>query len=111
MYLQEILEVAIGMIGVWLVISVATMSVREWFSNILNLRAKELERVIAQMLSDPDLKNQFYEHPLIANLYNTQVNKPGQKPRYPSFIPAQKFAAALFDLVIQAGTEHSLSSK
>ena len=76
MYLQEILEVAIGLVFVWLVISVATMSLQEWFGNILNTRAKELEKAIAQMLSSPNMTSQFYEHPLIANLY-----KPSQKSR------------------------------
>jgi hypothetical protein len=106
MYLQEILEVAIGLVFVWLVISVATMSIHEWFGNILNTRAKELEKAIAQMLSNDDLTRQFYNHPLIANLYRTS-NKPGGKVRLPSYIPANNFGAALFSMVIQAGTDNS----
>ena len=69
MYLQEILEVAVGLVFVWLVISVATMSLQEWLGNALNLRAKEMEKVIAQMLNSDDLTRQFYAHPLIADLY------------------------------------------
>jgi hypothetical protein len=105
MYLQEILEVAIGLIFVWLAISLTTMSLQEWFSNILNLRAKDLEKAIAQMLNSNDLTKQFYEYPLIANLC-ILPKKPGKKPRLPSYIPAQKFSAALFDLVIKAGTDN-----
>lgn len=106
MYLQEILEVAIGLVFVWLVLSVATMSLKEWLGNVLNLRAKEMEKVIAQMLNSDDLTRQFYTHPLIADLYK-QPDKPGKKTRLPSYIPANKFGAALFSLVVQAGTDNS----
>ena len=106
MYLQEILEVAIGLVFVWLVVSVATMSFQEWLSNLLNTRAKEMEKVIAQMLSSPDMTSRFYAHPLIANLYQSST-KTGKKPRLPSYIPADKFGATLFSLVVQAGTDNS----
>jgi hypothetical protein len=106
MYLQEILEVAIGLIFVWLALSFTTMSLQEWISNIVNMRAKDLEKAIAQMLNSPDLTQRFYEYPLIANLY-IQPKKSNQKPRLPSYIPAAKFSAALFELVIQAGTDNS----
>ncbi len=89
MYLQEILEVAIGLVFVWLVLSVATMSLQEWLGNILNSRAKEMEKAIAQMLSSEDLTRQFYEHPLIANLYAAS-QKTGKKARLPSYIPASQ---------------------
>ncbi len=106
MYLQEILEVAIGLVFVWLVVSIGTMSLHEWLGNIANSRAKGLEKAIIQMLSSPDLTRRFYEYPLIANLYQ-QPKKKGQKVRLPSYIPANKFSAALFELIIQAGTENS----
>ncbi|HEY5157283.1 MAG TPA: hypothetical protein VII93_04890, partial [Anaerolineales bacterium] len=80
MYLQEILEVAIGLVFVWLVVSIGTMSLHEWLGNIANSRAKGLEKAIVQMLSSPDLTRRFYEYPLIANLYQ-QPKKKGQKVR------------------------------
>jgi len=106
MYLQEILEVAIGLVFVWLVVSIGTMSLHEWLGNIANSRAKGLEKAIAQMLSNTDLTRRFYEYPLIANLYQ-QPKKKGQKVRLPSYIPTNKFGATLFELIIQAGTENS----
>ena len=106
MYLQEILEVAIGLVFVWLVLSVATMSLQEWLGNIANLRGKEMKKTITQLLSSKDLTQEFYQHPLIASLYTLPKN-PRKKPRYPSYIPAPKFSAAIFDLVIKAGTEDS----
>jgi hypothetical protein len=106
MYLQEILEVGIGLVFVWLVISIGTMSLHEWMSNIANSRARGLERAISQMLSSPEFTRKFYEYPLIANLYQ-QPKKKGLKARLPSYIPAEKFGATLFDLIIQAGADYS----
>jgi hypothetical protein len=45
------------------------------------------------------LADKLYEHPLVASLA-----KPGGKP---SYIPAGKFALALFDVIVTAGTEVS----
>lgn len=106
MYLQEILEVGIGLVFVWLVISVATMSLQEWLGNLLNARANEMEKVIGQMLSSPATTAQFYAHPLISNLYKPP-KKTGDKVRLPSYIPSAKFGAAVFSMVVQAGTDNS----
>jgi hypothetical protein len=106
MYLQEILEVAIGLVLVWLVISVATMSLQEWVANILNSRARGLEKAITQMLSSQDMTRQFYAYPLIANLY-PRPKKKGRKTRLPSYIAATNFSAALVELIVQAGTDNS----
>jgi hypothetical protein len=106
MYLQEILEVAIGLVLVWLVLSIATMSLQEWLGNIVNLRAKDLEKAIIQMLSSTELARRFYEYPLIANLYS-KPDKPGKKGRLPSYIPPGKFGATLFELIVQAGIDNS----
>ena len=80
MYLQEILEVAVGLVFVWLVISIATMSFQEWISTIVNLRAKNLKTAIVQMLASKNLARLFYGYPLIANLY-IRTNKRNKKPR------------------------------
>lgn len=106
MYLQEILEVAIGLIFVWLVLSVGTMSVQEWIGNLLNLRARDMEKAIIRMVGNKDFARRLYEYPLIANL-NPSPKRPGRKGRLPSYIPPEKFAATIFELIVQAGTDNS----
>ncbi len=106
MYLQEILEVGIGLVFMWLVLSIAAMSVQEWIGNIFKWRANTLETTIGQMLGSPNLTQQLYAHPLISSLYPA-AKKPGKKPRHPSYIPANKFALALFDILIKIGVEAS----
>ncbi len=103
MYLQEILEVAIGLVFIWLVLSIAAMTIQEWIENILNGRAKDLENAIREMLNSRELAKNLYEHPLISSLYSAPQN-PRKKPRLPSYIPPNKFASALFELVVKAGS-------
>jgi hypothetical protein len=106
MYLQEILEVVIGLVFLWLVISLATMSFQEWIANAINLRGNTLQKAIAQMLNSKDMLRKFYEYPLIANLYPLP-KKPGRKARLPSHIPADRFSSSMFALIIQAGVDNS----
>jgi hypothetical protein len=99
--LEAILDVAIGMIFMWLILSVATMSVQEWIASYLKWRAKDLETAIRRLLGNNQLwAEQLYAHPLIQGL----SKKLGAKP---SYIPANKFALALADVVLTAGTEQS----
>src|SRR5574342_380419 len=98
--LEAILEVAIGMIFMWLILSIATMSVQEWIASYLRWRSKDLETAIRRLLGDQVWAEQLYMHPLIQGL----SKKMGVRP---SYIPADKFALALYDLVMTAGTEQS----
>jgi len=90
-----------GMIFLWLILSVATMSIQEWIASSLKWRAKDLETAIRRLLGNNQLwAEQFYAHPLIQAL----SKQTGKKP---SYIPANKFALALYDIVMTAGTEQS----
>jgi hypothetical protein len=135
MYLQEILEVAIGLVLMWLIISVAAMSIQEWIANILQWRSNDMEIVIRRMLTGENVRanqaveNAFqnlgdllYEHPLIKSLSKESnwwektwvkfINLFHKKSTrvtagHPSYIPSSKFALALFDIVMNAGTDKS----
>ena len=102
MYLQEILEVATGLVFMWLVLSLSAMQFQEWIANLFKWRAKGMEGAIRSMLGGLDegheLTEILYNHPLIASLSSSTHKKL-------SYIPAGKFALALFDIVMSAGTE------
>lgn len=101
MYLEELVEVGIGLIFVWMVISIATIQIQEWIAtNILRWRAKDMESAIRKMLGKPAWAEQLYRNPIIAGL----SKKSGVKP---SYIAANKFAVALFDVVMTTGTDGS----
>jgi hypothetical protein len=99
--LEAILDVFIGMVFMWLILSIATMSIQEWIASYLRWRAKDLEAAIRRLLGNDQLwAEKIYVHPLIQGL----SKKMGVKP---SYIPANKFALALYDIVMTAGTEQS----
>lgn len=97
MYLDAILEVVIGLVFSWLVLSIATMQVQEWISSWFRWRAQSLEESIHRMLQDEKLVEQFYNHSMIASL-----SQPGHKP---SYIPADRFAQTLYDILFVKSAE------
>jgi hypothetical protein len=125
MNLGVVVEVAIGIIFVWIVFSLTVSQIQEWISSRLDKRAKDMEFAIREMLANPDLKAQLYDHPVIRGLTANKRSKPSKIPtwfyRYPilrgftkekrklpSYIPSQQFALALFDIAMTANTESSL---
>lgn len=125
MNLGAILEVAIGIIFVWITLSLATIQIQEWITTWLDKRAKDMESAIHEMLANPNLKSQFYDHPVIRALTAKKRKRPSiippqfynfpivrgitkEKREIPSYIPAQQFALTLFDIAMTAGTESSL---
>ncbi len=92
MFGLEILDIAIGLVFVYLLLSLMCTAVNEYLAALLNKRGKELIRGIDQLLGeDRALRDAFYEHPLISSLY-----PPGG--RKPSYIPARNFAMALLSV-------------
>ncbi len=104
MYLQEIFEVVLGLVFIWLILSTATMQVGEWLANLFRWRAGDLEQAVQRMLNDEDLTRLFYDHPLIRSLSDARG---GQDTR-PSYIPANKFSTVLLSIIQNAETEASL---
>jgi hypothetical protein len=101
MNMSAILDVAIGIVFIWIVLSLSTIQIQEWFSVRLDKRARDLEGSIRGLLADPNLAAYFYDHPIIRGLTADKTKKP-------SYIPAQQFALTLFDIAASAGTEASL---
>jgi hypothetical protein len=103
------LEVAIGMIFVYLLMSLLCSAVAEYIEAKLNYRSKDLEKGIRLLLDQKvpekvstgkvgedvnSLAARLYEHPLVKSLYR------GEK--LPSYIPARTFALALWDMAVPA---------
>ncbi len=101
MNISAMIEVAVGIVFIWIVLSLSTIQIQEYFNTWVQRRANDLEKSIRAMLTDPNLTAHFYDHPIIREL--TEV-----KGRRPSYIPAQQFALTLFDIAQSAGTEASL---
>lgn len=100
MQLDAILEVTIGLVVAWLIISMATSQIQEVIIELLNVRASFLEQRLLEMFRDRSMLHQFYKHPLIESLSSKTIFG---KKRNPSNIPNDIFAKAAVDIFINAG--------
>ena len=90
MFDHPAVDVALGLIVLYVVLSVAASSVKEWISSVLGLRAKNLRKGIDRLVGE-DFARQIYEHPLVGHLAMD-----GKKP---SYIEAKTFARVVVDLL------------
>lgn len=105
MNINTIIQVAIGVIFVWVFLAVITSQIQEWVASIFQWRGYMLEESIARMLSDPQLKDKLYNHPLIQGLHSKKGLSSSDKTRRPSGIPSDKFALVLIEQVMNSGLD------
>jgi hypothetical protein len=112
MFGLELLEIAIGLVFIYLLLSLICTSLREMIESYLKQRASDLERGIREMLTVPgqsggavDYVSKLYKHPLVRSLYQGDYD-PAKKGNLPSYIPARTFALALMDVVMPTTDEH-----
>jgi hypothetical protein len=100
MFGSTILDVAIGMIFIYLLVSLVISAINELIAAKLKSRATNLSHGIQALLQDSSQAGwvaKLYQHPLIQSL-----SPPNSKP---SYIPSRTFALALLDLVAPANTD------
>ncbi len=104
---SSVLETVIGLSFVYSVFSIICTSIQEIIASLLQLRAKDLEYGISQMLGSKEMKDAIYNHPLIKALGEKVQGRAldwGVHASWPAtYIPAHTFALALFDHFVPAG--------
>src|SRR6267154_6707648 len=109
MFNSGIIDVAIGMVFVYLLLSLIASAVGEVIELWLTNRATDLERGIRELLlpggaaNASDFIQQLYNHPLINGLFpgkyeDSGINKARSffmRTKLPSYIPSRNFALAL----------------
>ena len=107
----RMIDVAIGIIFIYLLISIVCSAIRESIEALFNKRAAYLELAVRELLNDPQgdsLAKKFYHHPLTTVLYPGKYEaRRGEVLRrvlttggnLPAYIPRRSFALALLDLV------------
>jgi hypothetical protein len=111
MQLDAILEVVIGLVFSWLVLSISTSEIQEVIKRIFNLRAKHLQKSILEMFKyEQALVDQFYSHPAIMELSKIEKNGEVKKPDY---IPNDVFSEVAMEILMNArkGASESESSE
>lgn len=101
------LEVAIGMVFIYLLLSLLCSTAGEYIEATFNNRARYLRQGINLLLNETggggvDLAQRLYDHGLVRPLYR-DANKP------PSYIPSRTFALALWNMATTAVTDQQSS--
>jgi len=118
------LDVAIGIVFVFVLMATVCSAIREAIEAKLKTRAAYLEHGIRELLHDVEgkgLANSFFNHPLIHSLYSGGYDAAAQRRRQkpnllaqggalPSYIPARSFAMALLDLAAKGPVTDDVSS-
>src|SRR5580658_5626161 len=93
---STILDVALGLVFVYLLLAIMCTTVNEWVASLFKIRSQMLEKGIRQLLdAQPGaiesgvngFLTEFYRHPLIDGLKNRGAN--------PAYVPARTFSTAL----------------
>ncbi len=75
--MQGIIQVAIGLIFVYSLLSILVTTVNTVITNVFKWRATHLKIALETLITDPEVQAQFLSHPLI-NIVKTQMVKPNQ---------------------------------
>lgn len=92
-----IIEVAIGLVFFYVLLSLVCSSIQEVIAGLVGLRSMNLQQGIENLIGDCYAKS-VYKHPLISGL-----SKPG---KLPSYIKPEAFAAALLAVIIKDKTDN-----
>jgi hypothetical protein len=111
--ISSVLGVVIGLVFVYLLLSLMCTAAKEVLEIWLKKRGTDLEAGIRELLNDPagtGLAKQVFEHPLIFGLFEGDY-KPARtwkaylknwcRSNLPSYIPARNFAQGLADVVLR----------
>lgn len=99
MFGNPMLGVAIGLIFLYLMLSIIVTVLQEFIASFLKWRSKNLKTAIVELIGDPN-KKVFFEHPLIFPLFRGDVDQKGDPIRGgPSYIPKRNFALAVLNLL------------
>jgi hypothetical protein len=102
MFGSSTLDVAIGLIFTFLVISLIASAVTEATASALSWRAETLLEGIKQLLNDPQMNGlalDIYNHALANPQSNGKAATPAELGAKPSYIGSKEFACALIDII------------
>jgi hypothetical protein len=106
MFGSDILDVALGMVFVYLLLSLICSAVKELIEQAMKHRARDLENSLRELLADPDgtgLVQKVYNHGMIFGLFKGAYNPTESKRNLPSYIPARNFSLAILNIVAPDG--------
>jgi hypothetical protein len=101
MFGSTILDVAMGLIFSFLMISLVTSAATESFASALSWRANTLLQGVKDLLNDPQFSGlalKLYNHAAVNARFNGTALPRAEPAMKPSYIDAKQFAAAFMDV-------------
>lgn len=115
MFGSTILDVAVGLIFTFLVLSLVTSAAVEMFSSALAWRANTLLQGVKQLLNDDSftgLVKEIYNHAAVNPRANGTAESEEKLGVKPSYIDPEQFAAAVIDVIqLAPGTNVSVADR
>jgi hypothetical protein len=106
MNLSVVLEVAIGLVLLYYVLSLVVSYITSEITKWMQMRAKDLELVLKEQLQDPEAFEKFMNHPLIKNLQPKRVEFFGKVwDSKVDKIPPATFSTTLFDIMAPSAND------
>ncbi len=90
MFDHPIIDVGLGLVFFYVVLSLVASAVQEWIASLFALRSKNLRAGVENLIGD-DYAKKVYEHPLVKNL-----SKPN---KLPSYIAPETLSGVLLEVV------------
>ncbi len=102
MFGSDVLDIVIGMVFIFLLLSLICSALNEFIETLVKNRARDLERGIRELIGDPkdttNFVDEIYNHGLVNSLFKGKYS-PTRKSNLPSYIPSANFAMAVIDLI------------
>lgn len=101
MTFSAILEVGLGLALVYYLLSLVVSYITSWIAKQMNLRAKDLEEGLKDLITNPEKLQEFKNHEWIKNLKPKQLKiLGGYTERDLENLSASTFAQTLFDILL-----------
>ena len=98
MFDHPIIDVGLGLIFFYVVLSLVASAVQEWIASLLALRSKNLLSGVKNLIGDV-YAMKVYEHPLVKNL--------SKKNKLPSYIAPETLSAVLLEVIARESNDKS----
>jgi hypothetical protein len=93
MGLNAAMDVAIGLVLMYVCLSLVCTTINELLATVLSWRARTLAAQISRMVDDPGLRSAFYDNGLVRSAHNVSLF--GGPGAHPSYLAGADFAMAL----------------
>ena len=87
---HPIIDVTLGLVFFYVVLSLVASAVQEWIASVCALRSKNLRSGVENLIGS-DYAEKVYQHPLIKNL--------AKKNRLPSYVAPETFSTVLLEVI------------